>query len=364
MIKVSNDLKLFLSIFFAIICPVLIFCLILSLVSCQITVEGVQSLDGDVTVPVLTELIQDGKGQLALCFSEAVTLDELKLYKDEVVLCQEDQLSLEFLGTKALISIAQDVSLQAGEGYGLSGIATDSVGNSLSFYVPFYGYNENVPTLILSEVRTKNTKPKVEFVELYALTSGNIAGVTLYSANDDSLGEYVLPAAEVNAGEYIVVHFRTYEEQAAGCVNETGEDLNVSTAPDSCKDVRDLWVPGEKARLGDSDVILLRNRSGGTIVDMVAFANSSLTEWKTQAFALAITEGIEDGAWQGGRNPEQVACSDGITETRTISRQNIPLIQDAIQNGEPLPNNDSTCWLVTKTSSASPGKENSSQPYN
>lgn len=363
MIKVSNDFKLFLSVFLAVIFPVVIFCVVLSLASCQVTVEGVQSLDGDVTVPVLTELIQNGKEQLELCFSETVALAELKLYKDEVLLCQEDKLSLQFQGNKACICVAQDVSLQAGETYGLSGVATDSVGNSLAFYIPFYGYNENVPILVLSEVRTTNTKPKVEFVELFALTSGNTAGVTLYNANDDSFGEYVLPAAEVKAGEYIVVHFRTYEEYAEDCVNETNNDLNQSTAPDSCENARDFWIPGEKARLGNSDVILLRERSGGMLMDMVAFAEEDLSEWKKDVFALAIKEGIEDGAWHGGIEVNQVASSEGITQTRTISRQNIPLLRAAIDNGQELPKNDASCWLVTKTSSASPGKENSNEAY-
>lgn len=354
---------------------------VIFVVSCQMTVEGVGVLDGDIAVPVLLDFQTLSENEIRLSFSEEVSLSDILIFQNFGTVIetnsiyvsggkQEEQTSFTTNNNYDLkLTLKENGLLLAGESYVLSGTASDTNGNSLSFQIPFQGYNGRVPELVLSEIRTGYSKPKVEFIELYALTEGNLAGVTLYTANDDKFGEFTFPQAEVKAGEYIVVHFRTLEDEVEKCINEVTEELNVATATEACDTARDFWLPQTKARIGGkTDVVLLRERSGGRVLDAVIYAESSLELWKNDAFKKAINVAVEHGAWHGGTLPQDVICGDGLTTVnRTVSRQNIDVINSTLEAGLPLPKNDTSCWIVTTTSSkvsgATPGYKNSSAEY-
>ena len=169
----------------------------------------------------------------------------------------------------------------------------------------------------------------------------------------------MFPAAEVDAGEYIVVHYRSLEEQRSGCIDETNDDLNASTAADSVDGARDFWIADANARLADSDVVLLRERSGGQLMDAVLFAEDVQSNWKNETLTAAAAEAVATGVWQGDGTPATAAVSTGITLTRTLCRQNIPDIDFAVETGLPLPENNSGCWFIVKTSGCTPGAVNS-----
>lgn len=349
---------------------------VLSVVACRATTDGADFPEGDVSSPVLQDFIQIDESRFMLLFSESVVLEQLAVYDGDGVLCAENvsfqqaepdaAVLREGMDSSAFcteISVTDTVILSAGVPYVLSGTAVDGAGNSLLFQIPFTGYNNRVPGLVLSEIRTGYSKPKVEFVELYVHTPGNLAGVTLYNAADDKYGEYVFPAAEVDAGEYIVVHYRSLEEQRAGCIDETGDDLNASTAADSVDGARDFWIADSNARLADSDVVLLRERSGGRLMDAVLFAEDVQSNWKNETLTAAAAEAVSAGVWQGDGTPVTAAVSAGITLTRTLCRQNIPDIDFAVEAGLPLPENNAGCWGVVKTSGCTLGTANSTEMY-
>ena len=93
-----------------------------------------------------------------------------------------------------------------------SASVADSNGNSLSFSVPVTAFNDRVPKLRINEIRTVYSKPKVEYIELYALSDGNLSGVQVSCAMNTANPAYEFPAAEVRAGDYIVYHLRSVEE--------------------------------------------------------------------------------------------------------------------------------------------------------
>ncbi len=349
---------------------------VLSVVACRATTDGADFPAGDVSSPVLQDFIQIDESRFMLMFSESVVLEQLAVYDGEGVLCAENVSFQQAEPDAAVLSDGMDsgafctelsvetrMPLIAGGRYVLSGTAVDGAGNSLLFQIPFTGYNNRVPGLVLSEIRTGYSKPKVEFVELYVHTPGNLAGVTLYNAADDKYGEYVFPAAEVDAGEYIVVHYRSLEEQRSGCIDETNDDLNASTAADSVDGARDFWIADANARLADSDVVLLRERSGGQLMDAVLFAEDVQSNWKNETLTAAAAEAVATGVWQGDGTPATAAVSAGITLTRTLCRQNIPDIDFAVEAGLPLPENNAGCWGVVKTSGCTPGTANSTEMY-
>jgi hypothetical protein len=191
---------------------------------------------------------------------------------------------------------------------------------------------------VINEIRTEYSKPKVEFIELKVLSDGNLGGIELVVASDED--SYIFPAVEVKSGDLVVLHYRNIEE---GCIDEIDNDKELSTATESSSSI-DLWIENTSARIAKSDVILLKNKRQGEIVDSGLYMENSATSWKTPFLSECAELAISSETWIG--NP---VISDGVTATRTLSRVNL--------------NKDASAWIVTATSKASPGKENSSQKY-
>ena len=326
-------------------------CLVLCFCACSGSPSSVSVLTGDFDTPVLQTLKCESSRYISLVFSENVTGTSLEVGKAENVqienalMCSlSEKIDAEYsINNSKELEIRFLVPTQTGCTYIVRGTVTDANNNSLSFASLFTGYNDNVPELILSEVQTKYSNPKAEFVEVYAKTGGNLSGVCIFSAKDGAKGRYTFPAVEVSAGEYIVVHFRNIE---TGLVNETGSELNLSAGAYSSSS-RDLWLENTSARIGDkTDVILLEKSTDGIVLDAVAFAESSLEDWPKEIYKEALERAVKNGVWPGS-SIEDAAVGDKLSATRTISRQSFSAPADK----------DS--WLVTATNTASPGMPNS-----
>ncbi|MDR3284553.1 MAG: hypothetical protein LBS97_05185 [Treponema sp.] len=337
-----------------------------SSMACGTTAEGTKTLDGDFTAPELRECSPQSPNELLLRFSKAVTVEDAIVTQEDT----EEAAEAERKPTEdqSVVNLALSEPTKTGKQYRVSGTAVDLAGNSLDFSVPFNGYNAGVPGLALSEVRdgyTSGDKPKSEFIEVYAITAGNLAGMTLMSAYDGAEKLYVFPDVEVKAGEYIVVHCRKVGSDAAKAIDETGTNLHASASFEST-DARDLWMdnPDAESRLGPSDILLLRDREGGNLLDALLYADAARmakNEWQKKAMADIAKEAFEAGLWPDGFTPDCAASSEHMTSTQTLSRQNIKTI--SAQSGVSAATNGKGAWMVTKTSSASPGAANSSEPY-
>ena len=225
----------------------------------------------------------------------------------------------------------------------LSGTVRDANGDTLSFAVPFTGYNERVPRLRISEIRTEYSKPKVEYIEIVALTAGNLGGVEIFNALNGDVPVRELPAVEVKAGEYIVWHFRSVEE---GLVNEMGS-LDESAGTNSCPTARDFWDAQARSPFKGTNVIWLRERRGGAIMDALLCAESGKADWPTDAARAAALEAVAAGAWRPGALIADAASSDGMTPTRTLARD--PALTDTDSAAD---------WKVCPKGKCSPGKPN------
>jgi hypothetical protein len=333
----------------------------ISTTSCKATADSIKVINGDFSTPELCYFVPESNRVLALRFTEPVTVENIHVTRADTGRVVSTA-TREETDDQTLVSLELSEPTTLGTPYRVSGIVTDRAGNSLDFSIAFSGYNDSVPRLVLSEIRSEATKPKYEFIELYALSDGNLAGVTLFSANDGNDGIYEFPAAEVKRGEYIVVHYRkipTDGETLEMLVDETGDDLSASAGKETGP-WRDFWANNTVARIAKSDVILLRERAGGELLDALLYCLPEKTEWKNDTIYEAAEEAFDCGLWPDGFEPTSALSSDGVTATRTIGRQNIAAL--AASNTESAASG-AQVWLVTKTSSASPGKENSSEPY-
>lgn len=320
--------------------------------SCQLSPEGITILGGTYDCPKLAGFSIEGKNRLQVAFTKEVSLSELKVvnadatpeeFASENTVPAETGITVDEDGT-CRYDMTFDTVFDCGSKYVLYGVVEDSRGNSLSFSSGFSGYNDNLPGIVLSEVRTEYSKPKLEFIELYVLESGNLGGMVLEVYYGAKKNEFIFPSTEVTQGEYIVLHMRTVEE-----TEDELEDVTVCKAADSCPVARDLWFPSESKAIGKTGVILLRERENGSLCDALLYAESSKSYWPQDSMKEAAREAFLAGIWKEGDETDLAVCSDKCTTTRTLSRQNYD------EEGP-------AAWIVVATSSATPGAPNSNKP--
>ncbi len=311
---------------------------------CALPSQGAASLGGDFSSPQFLGLTVQGDDAVRLEFSGSVSLSEIHVApatsteEDFLASTVESCLPASADNTpekdgrtsenKSVYEVTLKEPTVAGTDYVLSATATDERGNSLRFSAGFSGYNADVPVMILSEVLTKTgtlTANKVKYtrseaVELIALTDGNLAGMELRICYDRHDTEYVFPALNVKAGDYVVLHLRT--KDAESCIDES-DDKAGCTYPDSCAEAWDLYYPGDDKLIGDYGVLLLKDRAGEKPKDALVFAKSDMTEWKNDLIAGAAQEAAECGLWDDGSSVESAFFADNVTTAKALNRAGI-----------------------------------------
>ena len=206
-------------------------------------------------------------------------------------------------------------------------LVEDADRNSLNVIVPFRTRNDRMPALVINELRTEYSRPRVEFVELLALGPGNLGAIRLFIAGHSlTKPVYEFPPAEVKAGQYIVLNLRTLDE---GSADGNGE----------------FWIPGSSKLLHKTSALWLMDQDD-RIIDAVLLCENP-EEWGKNN-TIAAAEFLElNGGWQG-----DAVRSGGTTATRTINRDEIPAPACRAEN-----------WYITVTSGASPGRPNNPGRY-
>ncbi|GHU59787.1 hypothetical protein FACS189444_5720 [Spirochaetia bacterium] len=233
-------------------------------------------------------------------------------------------------------------------------VVEDEHGNTLNVVVPFRTRNDNVPPLLMTELRTEYSKPKVEYVELKTLGAGNMGALRLFIASNGlETPVFEFPPAAVGKDEYILVHLRTLDQENS--VDETGADLAASPYSkdyESFTDVRDFWAPEAKKRVQKKgDAIILMDQDD-RVIDAVLISEAADSWWNTENLTRAAELLGKQGAWlsAGGAavpGPGDAASSRNATATRTICRD------------ETVPDSNSAAdWYITVSSGNTPGKAN------
>jgi hypothetical protein len=189
--------------------------------------------------------------------------------------------------------------LGPGEAYALAGEAQDRRGNRSRFLLRFRGWNANPALLRLSEVETqKNSstlRPHRDFVELEVLKAGNLGGIELSWASSLRVAAYSFPAAEVGAGEFIVLHLAP--EGGAGELDERGSELGLSGGVDASASGRDFWSAAGPLP-DENGLVILRDAPGGEPRDALFYADSERRgELGTDKLGTLVTALMEGGAW-------------------------------------------------------------------
>ena len=335
-------------------------------VSCKISAEGLKLIKGDYETPLLENFVVEDATNLRLNFSKSVKLSSCSITEE---LENQDETGTEssWFGTNFVYSdddkevlIAVDQELKLGKKYELFGVVEDSYGNSLTFSIPFFGFNGRVPKIVMTEIQSasvgsQNTKEKAagtyrnEYIEFLCLESGNLFGLEVLSGYDGEEKKFVFPSVEVKKGEVFVVHLRN---RGNGCISENEDDLSLAWSSYTEDGIRDLWGCQEGTLLGNkTDVIIVRNQANKDILDAAFYRDSGVANWtkEMETYAsLAEKAGIYDT-----NKIAAASVSDGLTDTKILYRKDAFELKNQLGSSEilsyPLKAGD---WLV---GSSTPG---------
>lgn len=328
-------------------CAIAPLCAILSscaaIAGCSVVPESVSVWGGDVSAPELTALTVEGEETLLVRFTAPVTV------LDASVTVPSDGRRFSAIYTPLDGGKTASFAVSGTPGIGvrafISGSVTDGTGSTLSFSVPYTGYNPRPASLVINEVRTEYDNPKVEFVELVVRGAGNLGGVQICNPRNEKSPAYEFPAVEVSVGEFVVYHLRSVEQ---GLVDETGP-IDASAGKDASPLARDFWDDQKSAPLKSDNAILVRERSGGRIMDALLLSTADISAWPSDAVTLAAEEAAACGQWKPGGLVADSFRHDakGPSPTRTICRDGKSTDTDAAAD-----------WSICKTGKCSPGKVN------
>ena len=324
--------------------------LLLGFFSCSSEAEIKRILGVSAKAPVFIDCRPVSSTEIVFNFSVDVRLVSANFDPELEIESVEEGQSLKITFTRPL---------EAGRRIIADILVEDSKRNSLNVVVPFRARNDRMPSLIINEVRTEFSRPRVEFVEFFAPEPGNLGAMRLFIASNSlTVPVYEFPPAEIKAGEYIVLHLRTLDEAS---VDETGDDLTLSGGNEARPDARDLWVPGSVKLLRRTDALWIMDQDG-RIIDALLLSESPTGNWSNRNIGEAAEFLGREKAWlpPEGEAPEgwipdpaSAVSSAGTTATRTICRdESIP------------PERRRGNWYVTVTSGNSPGRPNDPRRHN
>jgi hypothetical protein len=227
-------------------------------------------------------------------------------------------------------------------------LVEDTKKNTLNIMVPFRTRNNRLPGLVINEIRSAYSKPKVEFIEFRTTSAGNLGALRVFAAYEKGAESiFVFPPVEVKTGEYIVLHTRSIE---AGLVDETGANLAASAGTDALAAARDFWIPGSQILHGTNAIYVMDQDD--KIIDGVLLKTEKYA-WKEEV-ATAAKIMVSQGAWKAAKElpgPEDAVNTSNATATRTINRSGS------------ADSNSAADWYITVTSGATPGKVNNPGRY-
>ena len=330
-------------------------------IGCKVTTEGIKILEGDYSPPLLQRFAVLDEASIEMTFSENVSLSGCVVSPVLPGLSDSDEHSTDGTLASALSAAAGlngsipvnsvnteknvvllnlEQSTEIGKKYELYGVVKDEYGNSLTFCIPFTGFNARQAKIVMTEIQSESissqrSQEKVagiyrnEFIEFLSLTDGNLAGLELCSAYDGEEKKYSFPAVEVKAGEVFVVHLRN---RGNGCISELTENLSEATSSYTSPEIRDLWTDQTATALGNkTDIIFVRDSASEKILDALMYRAENVEEW-TKNF-ISYSQLVDDCSIYPSGNIENAFITTGLTATKTLSRQNAQALQEKVLAG-------------------------------
>ena len=246
--------------------------------------------------------------------------------------------SFEPLGAREdgkFVYVSLDASLKPGTRSYVHGRVKDYSGNTTGFTIQVWGFNPDLPEIVINEFTTKGTAKSPDRTELLVKSSGNINGMTLYNGVPDNFDSYVVFGdIDVRSGDMIVVWW----------TEELPDRVAVEGVIDICA------KSGEGLPSNNGAIVLCGTPAlGADVLDAVVYSNfsASYEGYGTRSAMERATWVIGFGAWKG-----DPLDSTSSTATRSMSR--LPDGRDS---------DGSADWIVTVTGGSTFGAANSSEAF-
>ena len=322
------------------------------LFSCSLK-EGIPGApDLDFSPPRLMKIESSESTEVELWFDEP-----LGLTNETVLLDNGISAGLEVREENRLVLIPQETP-EPGEARTTSLSVQDRHGNSNNFLIRFWGWNPRLPDVVINELNPQGSGNNPDTLELFFLTDGNTAGITLFygTLNFNSF-RYILPSIVVRKGDYLLIHCRPegLEEE----INET-EEKDLSQGNLACDTAWDLWLPEDAGLSGSNGVVSLYNSPAGKLMDCVIYSDrepdpeDDKLGWTTATYD-AVADIYQSGGWVFSSediSPLETVSSDGTTGTRSICR-----------NSQSKDSNSKSDWHIVPTGEKSFGEINTDAVY-
>jgi hypothetical protein len=253
-------------------------------------------------------------------------------HQEAVIIAEGNSVMIEVQELEEAVKLTADILVE------------DEHGNTLNVLVPVKSRNDRIPQILINEVRTEYSKPRVEFVEFKVLDAGNLGALRVFSAGisiDEPIYEF--PSVEVNADEYVVLFFRTLDPAS---VDETGNDLSLSPGNETSPTIREFWIPEAKKRTDKTDILFIKDQDD-QILDAVMMNENQDSSWTKEIHVTAATLLENSGAWSA-----DALYSQHTSPTRTICRD------ESLSDS-----NTANEWYITVDRSATPGYANNTKRY-
>ncbi|MBI9106212.1 MAG: hypothetical protein JEZ04_05655 [Spirochaetales bacterium] len=338
--------------------PALLFCIFLPaalmLTACGPLYDLRDFSETDLFPPVICGILPINANSIELSFNETVEIES-----DPVISPPLGTVSCTIEEDIVILTVSDLQS--AGTQYVMDGTVTDKRGNRMSFLLPFYGFNAELPGLIINEFTTQGSTTHPDIVELLIISEGITAGLWIVEGTTDFMEQEIcLPDCRVKEGDYILIHFKPQgipEE-----IDETGTDLSLSGGYDASDDARDFWVPMGSGLSGNNGVIAVYSAPGGKLMDGVLYSNRT-SESDENYFGFGSTKMLnkavqlhEQGGWNASGEsrprPEDGVNPDDSTATRSMCRMSAYGDTDNKKD-----------WHIVPTSSSSFGEINCDEAY-
>ena len=253
--------------------------------------------------------------------------------------------SFEPLSARAdgkFIFVSLDRSLLPGMRSDVKGRVKDYSGNTSGFTIQVWGFNPQIPEVLINEFTTKGTAKSPDRTELRIITSGNINGMTLYCGvpNDFDVS-VVFDDIDVRSGDMIVVWW----------TKELPEHVTPETTVSEGSRVFNICAGSEDNLPSNNGVIVLCDSPalGASVMDAVIYSNFSQSHegFGTKAALERAHWVMDSGAWDG-----EALDSTSSTATRSMSRLTDGRDSDSSKD-----------WIITVTGGATFGNANTSEAY-
>lgn len=226
------------------------------------------------------------------------------------------------------VTLTFDRPTRPGIRYSVGAAVEDPQGNSLQLVAFAYGYNERIPELQINEFTTRRSSNHPEIAEILVLSDGNLGGLVVTNGTrSEYIDRFIFPSVEVEAGDYILLHFRP--EGEAHEISEFGERIDRSGGLNAQDSARDIWITGAGGLPGNNGVLAIWQHPAGDAIDAVAWTNrTSGSDERYRGFGSTrmerwVDELVSVGAWQTAEpsaRPEDLIWIDYSTATRSMNR--------------------------------------------